>query len=59
MLPFILIVVENKHTVSNTLENDFISSGKQSTNPVLDKNIFQAIEKSSFDNEATTISSQH
>jgi hypothetical protein len=51
--------VENKHTVSNTLENDFISSGKQSTNPVLDKNIFQAIEKSSFDNEATTISSQH
>ncbi len=59
VLHFILVATENTCIVSNTPENEFISSGKQSTNPAVDENIFQTIEKSSFDTEATTISSRH
>ncbi len=59
MLHFILVAKKNTCTVSNTPENEFTSPGKQSTNPALDENIFQTIERSSFDSEATTISSHH
>ncbi|CAF4623574.1 unnamed protein product, partial [Rotaria sp. Silwood2] len=50
---------ENTYTVSNTPKDEFISSGKQSTAAPRDLNIFQTIEKSSFDTEATIISTQH
>ncbi|CAF4890236.1 unnamed protein product, partial [Rotaria sp. Silwood2] len=49
----------NTYTVSNTPKDDSMSSGKQSTAPPSDLNIFQTIEKSSFDTEATIILTQH
>ena len=59
LLHCILAADENTCTVSNTPGNEFMSSGKEFTNPPVDKNIFPAIQRSSFDTEATTISSQH
>ena len=58
---FNLDVKENTCTVSSTPENEFMSSRKQSTAPPSHLNIFQSIEKRSFDTEAqaTTISIQH
>ncbi|CAF2903414.1 unnamed protein product [Rotaria sp. Silwood2] len=56
---FISVAKENTYTVSNTPKDEFISSGKQSTAAPSDLNIFQTIEKSSFDTEATIISTQH
>jgi len=55
---FIIVAGEYACTVSNTPENPFISSGKQSENHIVDENIFETIE-SSFDTEATTISSHY
>jgi hypothetical protein len=59
VLHLILVAEENACRVLNTSENEFMSSEKQSTNSAVDENIFQTIKRSSFDTEATNISSQH
>ncbi|CAF2077322.1 unnamed protein product, partial [Rotaria magnacalcarata] len=54
-----LVAKENTCTLSNTQEGEFILSGKESTAPPTDLNIFQTIDKTSFATEETTISTQH
>jgi hypothetical protein len=59
VLHYILGAEKNTCTVSDTQEDELMSSEEQSTSPAVNENVFQTIERSSFDIGATTISPQY
>ncbi|CAF1546209.1 unnamed protein product [Adineta steineri] len=54
-----LVVEENPIVISTISKNGSMSSKKQSSQPVVDENIFETIESSSFNIEPVTKASQH